>query len=221
MPAPVTLELEWRGKRFRDIDRGLRAVADDTDEAFNAKFKPIARKVLRDYMRGVVGSVRDRVSKPYPEGTSRRGRFPGTLSKRSGRLASQFTDANIDVEDGATGPTVSFTLSGIAAVHERGAVIRAKRAQYLTIPLPAALNKNGTPKRPTARSWRNTFIKRSKKGNLLIFQKQPNGDILPLYVLKKSVRIPKRLAFQEAFEAGLDLVADVLAQELIREFNRA
>ena len=220
MPVPVTMELEWRGKRYRDVSRGLKAVADDTEQAFQDNFKPIARKVLRDYMSGVVGSVRARVSTPYPDGTSARGQFPGTLSKRSGKLASQFTDENIMVSD-AGEPSVSFTLSGIAAVHERGATIRAKNAQYLTIPLPAALNSNGTPTRPTAKSWSNTFVQRSKKGNLLIFQKQAGGGIIPLYVLKKSVVIPKRLAFEEAFEAGLDLVADKLAEELIREFNNA
>ncbi len=129
-------------------------------------------------------------------------------------------DSNIRVQDTADGPVVSFTLSGIAAVHERGATIRAKNAQYLTIPLPAALNKNGTPKRPTARSWPNTFVQRSKKGNLLIFQKK-GKDIIPLYVLKKSVVIPKRLAFKEGFEAGRDFLADTLAAEFLKEFNNA
>lgn len=220
MPVPLTLELEWRGKRYRDVDRGLQAVADLTGQSLDEKFKPIARRVLRDYMKGVLGSVRQRISTPYPRGTSPAGQFPGTLSRRSGRLLSQFGDGEIDVQDTADGPAVSFTLSGIAAVHERGAVIRAKNAQYLTIPLPAALNKNGTPKRPTARSWPNTFVQRSKKGNLLIFQKK--GDqIIPLYALKKSVRIPKRLAFEEAFEAGLDLLADQLADEILREFINA
>jgi len=220
MPVPVELELEWRGKRYRDVDRGLKAVADDTEASFNDKFKPIALRVLRQYMSGVVGSVRQRVSTPYPGGTSPAGRFPGTLSKRSGKLASQFVDSNIRVQDTADGPVVSFTLSGIAAVHERGATIRAKNAQYLTIPLPAALNKNGTPKRPTARSWPNTFVQRSKKGNLLIFQKK-GKDIIPLYVLKKSVVIPKRLAFKEGFEAGRDFLADTLAAEFLKEFNNA
>ena len=218
MPVPVTLELEWRGKRYRDVVRGLQAVAEDTDKALNERFRPIARKVLRDYMSGVLGAVRQRVSTPYPGGTSRAGEFPGTLSRRSGKLASQFVDENIVVKDGDE-PVVEFTLTGIAAVHERGATIRARNAQYLTIPLPPALNANGTPKRPSAKSWPNTFVQRSKKGNLLIFQKQAGGGIIPLYVLKKSVVIPKRLAFEETFLAGRDFLADVIAQEVLKEFE--
>ena len=214
MLPDVSIELKWKGQRYRDVDRGLRAFGDDLS-ATTERFKPVARRVLRDYMRGVVKSVHDRVTTPYPSGTSAKGMFPGTLSKRSGRLAASLNDSLIKVTDE---PEVSFTLSGIAVVHERGATIRAKNAQYLTIPLPAALNTNGTPKRPTARSWPNTFIIKSKKGNLLIMQKKGTG-MVPLYVLKKSVRIPKRLAFQEAFEAGTDFLADKLAQELLREFN--
>lgn len=220
MPFPLEIELDWRGKRFRDVERGLRAVAEDVERDFDEVFKPIAKRVLRKYMEGVVQSVQDRVSTPYPGGTSRAGTFPGTLSKRSGRLAASLNASQIKVSEDDNDVGVSFTLTGIAVVHETGATIRAKSAQYLTIPLPAALNSNGTPKRPTARSWNNTFVKRSKKGNLLIFQK--NGkELTPLYVLKKSVTIPKRLAFKEAFEAGKDFVADQLAAELIKEFNNA
>lgn len=221
MLMPVTIELEWRGKRYEDIRRGLQAVADDTDKALNDAFKPIAKRVLRQYMEGVVESVRQRVRTPYPAGTSPAGVFPGTLSRRSGRLLAQLDDELIFVREAGQEVNVSFTLDGIAAVHETGATIRAKNARYLTIPLPAALNPNGTPKRPNARSWPNTFVQQSRKGNLLIFQKQANGQIVPLYVLKKSVKIPKRLAFREAFEAGQDFLADILAQEILREFNDA
>lgn len=220
MPVPVTLELEWRGQRYRDVERGLKVLATDLDQDLNLAFRPIARKVLRDYMRGVLSGVRERISTPYPDGTSPAGQFPGTLSRRSGRLLDTFRDDRIDVEDGPDDVSVSFTLDGIAAVHERGAVIRAVNAQYLTIPLPAALNRNGTPKRPTARSWPNTFVQRSRKGNLLIFQKKGDG-IVPLYALKKSVVIPKRLAFRESFEAGRSLLADTLANEIVKEFTNA
>jgi hypothetical protein len=181
MLPEVSIELDWRGKRFRDVDRGLRAFGADIQADFE-KFNPIARRVLRDYMKGVVESVRRRTATPYPSGTSPKGRFPGSLSRRSGRLTASLNPSGIEIKDATDGPEVSFTLTGIAVVHERGATIRAKNAQYLTIPLPAALNRNGTPKRPTARSWPNTFVKQSKKGNLLIFQKQ-GADIVPLYVL--------------------------------------
>lgn len=217
MVAEVNVELEWRGKRFRDIERGLRAVGSDIEKDFETMV-PLVQKILRDYMESVVKSVAARTRTPYPSGTSPAGQFPGTLSKRSGKLSASLNPSRIQVTGNTTGNTaVSFTLTGIASVHERGAVIRPKRSKYLTVPLPAALNSNGTPKLPNARAWKNTFIIKSKKGNLLIVQKNGKG-ITPLYVLKKSVTIPKRLAFEEAFGAGRDFLADKIAQEVIREF---
>lgn len=219
MLPEISVELEWRGKRYRDVSRGIAAFTQDVEENLNA-WLPIVRKELRNYMTGVVTSVRDRTTTPYPGGTSAAGTFPGTLSKRSGALSRSLSPQRIEIKgDDVKETTVSFRLTGIAVVHEQGATIRPKSAQYLTIPLPAALNPNGTPKRRSARDWQNTFVQRSKKGNLLIFQKGRGGNLVPLYVLKKQVRIPKRLAFEEAFEAGRDFLADRIAAEIVKEFN--
>lgn len=221
MLADVAIELEWRNKRYSSVQKGLEAVGADI-EADMEKIGPIVRSVLERYMRGVVKSVQDRTSRAYPSGTSRAGAFPGTLSRRSGTLYASLSPERIKVTGkGADDIAVSFTLTGIAVVHENGATITPKRAKYLTIPLPAALNANGTPKLPNARAWKDTFIIKSKKGNLLIVQKSGRNGITPLYVLKKSVTIPKRLAFKEAFEAGRDLVADEIAKQVIREFFNA
>ena len=66
----------------------------------------------------------------------------------------------------------------------------------MTIPLDAALNANGTPKKKRARDWKDTFVAKSKRGNLIIFQKR-GRRIVPLYVLKKRVRIPARLGLRK------------------------
>jgi hypothetical protein len=89
------------------------------------------------------------------------------------------------------------------AFHEEGGTIQARKSKYLTIPLPAALDAQGMPLKRRARDWKHTFVARSKRGNLLIFQKMPSGDILPLYVLKTSVRIPKRLGMEKAIDQQL------------------
>lgn len=219
MLPEVVVELDWRNKRYRDIERGLRAVGDDFERDLEA-LTPIVRKLLMQYMEGVVLSVAARTGTPWPQGTSPKGQFPGTLSRRSGDLRSKLNPAFIKVTGNETSDlAVSFTLTGIAAVHEQGAVIKPKKAKYLTIPLPPALDSRGVPKKPSARDWADTFILRSKKGNLLIVQKgEGKGKITPLYVLKKSVVIPKRLAFQEAFESGRDMLADKIAAETIKEF---
>jgi hypothetical protein len=218
MLPEVVVDLDWRGKRYQDIERGLLAIADDFDKKAEL-IGPIVKKTLRDYMKAVLQSVRERVSTPYPSGTSPAGEFPGRLSKRSGRLLASFSDTKIGISRTKDPIEVTFRLDGIGLVHEKGATIYPKRAKWLTVPLPAALNPNGTPKKPTARDWQNTFVLKSKKGNLLIVQR--NGkDITPLYVLKKSVTIPKRLAFEEAFLAGRDFLADKIAQDVVREFFR-
>lgn len=218
MVPEVVVELDYRNERYLSVEKGLLAVTSDLGGSVEA-IGPIVRGLLKEYMTGVVLSVRKRMQTPYPGGTSPAGAFPGTLSKRSGKLQSEMVPARIEVKGSrALDSEVSFTLPGIAAVHERGAVIRPVRAQYLTVPLPAALDSRGVPRKPRARDWPNTFIFRSKKGNLLIAQSNGAGGITPLYVLKKSVTIPKRLAFQEAFEAGRDFLADKIADEVIREF---
>ena len=51
-------------------------------------------------------------------------------------------------------------------------------------------------------------------------QRRPNGTLLPLYVLKKEVKIPARLNFGDAFNAGRDFLADKIAKDVIREFFR-
>lgn len=214
----VEIELDWRGRRYKNVERGLDAIGTDLEKDFE-KMTPLIKNILIDYMEGVVMSVADRARTPYPGGTSPAGRFPGTLSKRSGKLLASLSKDRIKVAGGMRSEVaVSYTLTGIATVHERGATIRPKRAKYLTVPLPPALTSRGIPKKKSARDWRNTFVLKSKKGNLLIVQKRADGGITPLYVLKKSVTIPKRLAFGEAFNAGRDFLADKIASDVIREF---
>lgn len=219
MLPEVVIEVDWRGKRYADVQRGLQAVAADIEKDFEA-ITPIVKRILRDYMKAVLASVRSRISTPYPGGTSAAGAFPGSLSKRSGRMLATFADTRIGISRTKDPIEVTFLLDGIAAVHERGATITPKRAKYLTIPLPPALTGQGVPKRKSAREWQNTFVLKSKKGNLLIVQKV-GKEIVPLYVLKKSVTIPKRLAFEEAFLAGRDFLADKIAKDVIKEFFNA
>jgi len=220
MLPEIAIELDWRGKRYKDVERGLRAMSTDIEQEFE-KIGPLVRRILKDYMAGVVRSVQQRTTTPYPSGTSATGRFPGTLSKRSGKLSASLNPSRIATSGAiASNLEVSFTLTGIASVHERGATIRPKRAKYLTVPLPPALTGRGLPKKPSARDWKNTFVLKSKKGNLLIVQKKGKNELTPLYVLKKSVTIPKRLGFEEAFMAGRDFLADKIADDVVREFLR-
>ena len=75
-----------------------------------------------------------------------------------------------------------------ATLHQYGGTIRPITAKYLTIPLPDAIPGS------RARDYENTFI---AKG--IIFQKR-GDDIVPLFLLKKSVKIPARpfMVWQES-----------------------
>jgi hypothetical protein len=92
-----------------------------------------------------------------------------------------------------TGDVISGTISVPfpLSIHEDGARVRRK-GKLLAIPLPAALNSRGLPIKKNPRSWPNTYVARSRRGNLLIFQRRA-GVVTPLYVLKEDTKIPRRL----------------------------
>lgn len=214
MSKPFVLEFEFRNQRFQDAEKGLRYFADRLGENIT-RAGPVLSKELRVFLEGVAEALARRHGNPWPGGTT-----TSTLSRRSGKLISaikqgvEVTGTRIDDIEGR------LAVKGIpyARIQETGGVIRAKNAQYLTIPLPAALNPDGTPKKRRARDWDRTFIKRSKSGNLLIFRKV--GDkIEPLYVLKKSVRIPARLGMRQTLEAGLPYFVDKAMQAMVRELT--
>ncbi len=177
------------GKRFENAAAGLRFLALRSEQAV-LDLNPIARREMVDILDTVVAAMRQRHNTRWrwgrrlPEGDAR-----GKLAKRSGRgLAGLKGKVKGRTGEILGSVTVPFPLS----VHETGAVIR-RRGKLLAIPLEAALDSRGIPKKRGPRAWRNTFVAKSRRGNLLIFQKRPGGKIIPLYVLKERVRIPRRL----------------------------
>lgn len=69
-----------------------------------------------------------------------------------------------------------------ARIQEEGGTIRPRQAKYLTVPFPGIKGR--------ASNYQNTFVLKSKAGNLLIVQKQEKGGFKPLFSLKSSVNIP-------------------------------
>jgi len=165
---------------------------------------------LRQFLDDVAKALVERHSNPWPGGTT-----PQTLSKRSGQMLQSII-GSVEVR-GQTFTTIQGFIGGsrIARVQEFGATITPKRAKYLTVPLPAALNENGTPKKQKARDWKNTFVAKSKAGNLIIFQKRGSG-IVPLYVLKNSVTIPPRLGLKKTLEVGIPYFVDRAMDSIVR-----
>ena len=123
--------------------------------------------------------------------------------------------------DGKTFDEITGQIGGSmnAAVQEFGTTITSKTAKYLTVPLPAALDSKGVPRKKNAREWDNTFVAQSKAGNLIIFQRE-GAKIVPLYVLKSSVTIPPRLGMRKTLDAGIPYFVEWAMDALVRELMK-
>jgi hypothetical protein len=71
------------------------------------------------------------------------------------------------------------------------------------------------PYRRSARDWDNTFVARSKKGNLIIFQRR-GVQITPLYVLKTSVKIPARLGMGQTLNIGIPYFVERAMDRIVK-----
>ncbi len=210
------LDLRIGDKRYENAMVGLRALAARSHAAV-LDLTPIARREMVDILDTVVDAMRQRHStrwrwgRTMPEGDAR-----GKLQKRSGASLAALKPKIRDRGGEVTGQIrVPFPLS----VHETGATIRA-RGKLLAIPLEAALDNRGLPKKRGPRAWRNTFVARSKKGNLLIFQKKA-GKIIPLYVLKKSVKIPRRLGLGVTMDKAAPIYIERVFDKAVRQLAKA
>ncbi len=121
--------------------------------------------------------------------------------------------------------------------HEYGALLSPKKGKYLTIPTKFVGKRTRAGRRGHARYFKDTFVKRSKHGNLIIFQKQKKdrnfsafglqgrgkfyqGEIIPLYVLKRSVFLRKRTNIRGFAIRMSGRVAKVALESLITRFGR-
>ena len=183
------------GKQFSDIERGFREIDRRMGKGLDAAARPVSKLLLQSLQR-VVKEMRRQHGTPWRAGGSGKNLFrrSGAGLRSIARSVHVRQAKSLDTVLGQIG--AGFPIS----VHEDGATVTAKRARFLTIPLPAALDNRGIPLKRRARDWDNTFVARSKRGNLIIFQKQSDGGIVPLYVLKRSVTIPPRLRLGETLE---------------------
>lgn len=135
------------------------------------------------------------------------------LQRRSGKGIASIMASRLVME----GPTLNDIMAsfdtGTMTIHETGGTIRARNSRFLTIPLPAALDRRGLPKKRSAREWPNTFVRRSRAGNLIIFQNL-RGRLIPLYLLKPQVTIPARLGMGRKVEEELPRLEAAIIRQL-------
>jgi hypothetical protein len=175
----------------------FKAAMEKAPAAILAKFDPAMRRHARGFLQGTL--VRERLSGP-----------PGLRNRRGAAgLRGSF---NFAVE-GATLDTwqlVEFSTSKYARIQELGGTVVPKKGKYLAIPLPAARTAAGVA-RGGPRSFPNTFFRKSKAGNLLLFQRQGKKSV-PLFVLKQWVTLPARLGFYATWEKDQQARQQVLAR---------
>ncbi len=217
MGTDIRLEFEFRGQRFRDAQKGLEALGNELGRAAN-RITPLFERELKRYLDAVRQALIDRHSKPFQNPTNAPATGEKNLLKRSGGITGIKTEVRGRTQGGLDTVVGALTIPFPISVHEKGATIRAKSAQFLTIPLPAALDSRGIPLKSNARAWRDTFVQTSRRGNLLIFQRR-GARITPLYLLKRSVTLPPRLKAEETLKAGedffVDSVIDTMAKQLL------
>jgi hypothetical protein len=171
-----------------------------TGELF-AQLKKVRERSTRE-MAGAAKDVIDRFhNKMVHERLSIHG--PNSLGARTGQL-KEALKGEVKIRSKLITGRVFFRgkkANMIANVHEgkRGrkyTIIKPKGA-WLKVPLPSALTPTGRLKgRFKGGKKKGQFIRRSKAGNLIIFDrtgKGKRGKLTPIFVLKKRVKIPKRL----------------------------
>ena len=189
MLFPV-FEYQVGSKAFNDLLAAFKFVEQQLATAMEGSSVPL-RDDLRKALQLVAKKLMAEHSRPWNAGAG----GGDKLMVRSGEGLRSIAES-IDVS-GSTIDSLSGRISAAKlSVHETGATIRAKSSGYLTIPLPAAMDSRGIPLRKRARDWANTFVTRSKKGNLLIFQKKGRREITPLYILKPEVTLRPRLGME-------------------------
>ena len=199
MAVDLTVNLV-QGRLRRALKKAPVEVFEETHRAFN--------EYLRDFQRRFIRFRLSKSGDPRTMKDPRKGLFRHTGSLARG-FEVKVSGDSIKTLEGRLGWFDPFGAM-VATTHEKGATIRGR--PWLTIPLRAAMTPAGVVRGP-ARSFPNTFIIRSRGGNLLIMQSRGTGAV-PLFLLKRKVEIPARLELGETFESSTEV------QKRLRRINR-
>lgn len=207
----TTIEFEFRSQRYTQAEKGLQALANRLGKSLEDAAMPTAREELTRYLQAATKALETRHGGAWPGGTG-----PKTLSRRSGNLIQSIKDS-VKVEGSSLGTLQGSIGSNLpyARTQEFGATITPKHSKYLAIPLPAALDANGSPLKPSPRDWDRTFVARSKAGNLIIFRRT-GAKVTPLYVLKSKVYMPPRLGLRDTLTSNLGWFVDRMGSQMLK-----
>jgi hypothetical protein len=207
----MAVEVRISGTLYRDVAAGFAALATDLEAGFDKAVVRVSPLLLQSLEK-----VSAELVKMHGNGWNGRVVNPSDkLQRRSGSGLRSIADSIKVAAANGNLIAVGEISGGTLSFHEEGGTIRATRAQYLTIPLPAALDPRGVPLRRRARDWDNTFVKRSRRGNLIIFRKLPSArELTPLYILKSSVYIKPRLRMEPTLMTEMSYFESKLLEEM-------
>lgn len=198
----VIERINFGGKSFAPSGEGLAAALKvQLEEEFDAGIAQVNQELLK-CLNGIFSELYAKHSKPWTPGNPWNSPQEDLLRRTGGGLKS--IKDSIKVTVGKDGGTASISTGGMT-IHEIGGTISPSRSKYLTIPSRYALSGTGTPIYSSASSWgkKDTFIGRTKKNNLVIFKREANKTIVPLYMLVGNVRVPPRLGLGDTFEKNI------------------
>ena len=211
MAENFSVEFEYKNKRWADAATGLKAFYEVLNEDWDTSAKVLTAE-MKSFLIAVADAIATRNSNGWPDGTT-----PTSLSQRTGALNEAIL--NSPRVEGITFDQIKGTIGApdivYARIQETGGVISAKNGKFLAIPLPGALTSDGVPIMKGPRMWPNTWVAKTKNGNLVIFYKLGDRTI-PLYVLKTSVTIPPRLGMRTTLEAGLPYFVDRACDMMVK-----
>jgi len=153
-----------------------------------SRLKRVLKQVVRRQSRALTQYVKTR---HLTGGTT-----SDRLAVRSGHLRRSTKPRRVSERDGQIVGGVEFGAR-YASVHVgpkgKRTTIRPKSAQYLAIPLAAAKTAAGVA-RGGPRDYPDSFVVRTKAGNLLVMGRQTGAKgAVPLFVLKRQVVVPARV----------------------------
>jgi 3D (Asp-Asp-Asp) domain-containing protein len=217
MAYELDLGIEFPGgRRFKRASRGLLAFSGSLGAAIDS-MQPRTKKALKNYLDTVATAMTARHNARWSPGSKLpTGPSGGKLHRRSGSATRQLRTGVRVFDLGSKVVVGTISGPGYLVIHEYGGIITPRRSQWLTIPTEHALDSRGVPLRQKSRDWPNTYVRRNSQGGLTIFQDR-GGRAVPLYVLVKRVKIPRRLGLGHTIRKSSNLFVDRLFAELALE----
>lgn len=200
--AELTTEID-----MRKLNKALERVPKELKYQINDGFDYISRKFLKKFRA-------ERLQGP-----------PGIRGRPHG-IFSRFRRASL-ISDGISGSgMIIYTDSKIAKLQEEGGTVQADAGKELTVPLSARTQMFTASgklrkryKRP--RSLKNVIKLRLSGKDFLVKVKKRSREIIPLFVLKKKVRIRPRMGFYQTWDSMQNVRLNIINKKVEKALKKA